>query len=82
MASRSGGPMNNFGMGQAPPEMNDAMYRLQQQCMAGSGSACQQLELAKMRTQDQIGNWYDQYNKKSQSYGQMNNRPMSMGGGW
>ena len=63
---RSNAAWNNYGMGMAPPQFTDSMFRLQQQCLAGDGAACNQLQVAQMQQQQKIDEWNQQRNMRGQ----------------
>ena len=59
---------NNFGMGDQPPQYTEAMARMQQQCMAGDGYACNQLKIMQSRMGEQNSQWQQQYGQRQQRY--------------
>jgi hypothetical protein len=73
----AGGPGSNFGAGDRPPDYTEAMARYQQQCMAGDGNACNQLQMLQSMQQQQQQDWQSQA-QQGQNYYQ--NQPgQSMG---
>ena len=81
--SRYGGtPFNNFGMGEQPTMNTPAIQKMQQQCAAGDGYACNQLQLLMGRQQEENSQWQNQYNNNQMGYNARTNNPMRAGGRW